>query len=109
MCIRDSLQIVPQPHERRLHRAHLALEHLGKRDGTHGLVGHEEHRLQGARQLVFLQSLRHVPLLLPHRREGVVAFQTQIARTLDVVDRDIAEQLDVYKRQGNAQREHGAP
>ena len=53
------LELVAKPHKGALDIGGVNLEHVGERDGAHRLVGHEQHCLDCACELVFLQTFEH--------------------------------------------------
>ena len=53
------LEPIAKPHKGALDIGGVNLEHVGKRDGAHRLVGHEQHCLDCACELVFLQTFEH--------------------------------------------------
>ena len=50
------LKLGAQIHQRLFHAGRLRFQHVGKRYGSHRLVGHEEHRFERTFQLAFLQT-----------------------------------------------------
>ena len=53
------LELVAKPHKGTLDVGRVDLEHVGERDGADRLVGHEQHCLYCACELVFLQTFEH--------------------------------------------------
>ena len=53
------LELIAKPHEGALDVGGVDFEHIGECDGAHRLVGHEQHCLDCACELVFLQTFEH--------------------------------------------------